>query len=792
MYLTTEVIIMVEIDKEHHGEIPEQLPVLPLRNMVVFPGVPTQLLVGREGSLKLVQEVLEKQRLVVVVAQKDAQLEAPEPIDLHAVGVVVYIHRAYKLPDGNMQILARGVQRIGIDEFTQLDPYMVARTHVIEEQLLHSEEELALANNLSQQFQKVVSLVPSLGEELRVTAVNLEKDPGQLADFVASGLDIAFDEKQELLAEPLVNKRLRRLNLLLNRELSILEMGHQIQDQIQEEMGQVQREHYLREQMRVIQKELGEEDSEVEELRLRLRKARLPVEIQKEAEREIERMAHIAEGAAEYTVVRTYLDWLLGLPWSKKSTDRIDIDRARRILDADHKGLEKIKERVLEFLSVRKLKKSSKGPIFCFVGPPGVGKTSLGRSIADSMGRKFARISLGGVRDESEIRGHRRTYVGALPGRIIQALRKAGRNNPVFMLDEIDKLGADFRGDPAAALLEVLDPEQNNTFVDHYLDVPFDLSNITFIATANQLDTIPPALRDRLEIIQLSGYTEDEKVEIVRSHILPRQLKEHGLARRKVSMDDVVLRQLIHGYTREAGLRNLEREVGRLCRKIARQVVEGKRGPFAVSPEQLIHYLGSERVQETTREERSAPGIVAGLAWTPVGGEVMFVEATQMKGGKGLTLTGQLGDVMKESAQIALSYVRSHAAEWRIDRDFFAEQDIHIHLPSGAIPKDGPSGGVAVATALLSLLTGRAVDEGIAMTGEVTLRGRVLPVGGIKEKVLAAHRAGMTKIVLPKRNERDLEDLSAKIHKEIEFVLVDDLSEVFAICLQGVAARRAA
>jgi len=783
---------MVEMGKEHHGEIPGQLPVLPLRNMVLFPGVPTQLLVGREGSLKLVQDILEKQRLVVVVAQKEAQKEAPQPNDLHAVGVVVYIHRAYKLPDGNMQILARGVQRVNLGEFIQLEPYMVARTHIIEEQLLHSEEELALANNLSQQFQKVISLVPSLGEELRVTAVNLEKDPGQLADFVASGLDIEFDEKQELLAEPVVDKRLRRLNWLLNRELSILEMGHQIQDQIQEEMGQVQREHYLREQMRVIQKELGEEDSEVDGLRLRLRKARLPAEVQREAEREIERMAHMADGAAEYTVVRTYLDWLLELPWSKKSNDRIDIDRARRILDADHKGLEKIKERVLEFLSVRKLKKSSKGPIFCFVGPPGVGKTSLGRSIADSMGRKFARISLGGVRDESEIRGHRRTYVGALPGRIIQALRKAGRNNPVFMLDEIDKLGADFRGDPAAALLEVLDPEQNNTFVDHYLDVPFDLSNITFIATANRLDTIPPALRDRLEIIELSGYTEDEKVEIVRSHILPRQLKEHGLARRKVSMDDTVMRQLIHGYTREAGLRNLEREVGRLCRKIARQVVEGKRGPFSITPEQLIHYLGSERIQETTREERNAPGIVAGLAWTPVGGEVMFVEATQMKGGKGLTLTGQLGDVMKESAQIALSYVRSHALEWRIDRDFFAEQDIHIHLPSGAIPKDGPSGGVAVATALLSLLTGRAVDEGIAMTGEVTLRGRILPVGGIKEKVLAAHRAGMTKIVLPKRNERDLEDLPKKIHKEIEFVLADDLAEVFAVCLKGVTVRRAA
>lgn len=783
---------MVEIDNQHHDKIPAQLPVLPLRNMVLFPGVPTQLLVGREGSLTLVQEALDKERLIVVVAQKDAGQETPEPVDLHPVGVVVYLHRAYKLPDGNMQILVRGVQRVHLEKFTQLEPYMIAQTRALEEEILQSEEELALANNLSQQFQKMVSLVPALGEELRVTAVNLEKDPGQLADFIASGLDLDFGDKQELLAELSVVKRLRRLNWLLNRELSILEMGHQIQGQIQEEMGQAQREHYLREQMRVIQNELGEGDSEVEELNVRLRKARLPAELEKEVAREIERMAHMADGSAEYTVARSYLDWLLALPWAKKSKDRIDLTRAKEILDADHKGLEQIKERVLEFLSVRKLKKSSKGPIFCFVGPPGVGKTSLGRSIADSMGRKFARISLGGVRDESEIRGHRRTYVGALPGRIVQALRKVEKNNPVFMLDEIDKLGADFRGDPAAALLEVLDPEQNHSFVDHYLDVPFDLSNVTFIATANQLDTIPPALRDRLEIIHLSGYTEDEKVEIVRSHILPRQLKEHGLARRKISMGDVVIRHLIGGYTREAGLRNLEREVGRLCRKIARQVVEGRRGPFVVTLADLVEYLGSERVQQTMREERSAPGIVAGLAWTPVGGEVMFVEATQMKGGKGLMLTGQLGDIMKESAQIALSYVRSHAVEWGIERDFFAEHDIHIHLPAGAIPKDGPSGGVAVSTALLSLLTGRSVGEGIAMTGEVTLRGRVLPVGGIKEKVLAAHRAGMTKVVLPKRNERDLEELPAKIHEEIEFVLVDDLTEVFAVCLQDEAVRRAA
>ncbi len=782
---------MVEIDSEYHGKIPRQLPVLPLRNMVVFPGVPTQLLVGREGSLRLMGDVLEKERLAIVTAQKDPEQENPQSQDLYTTGVVVYIHRSYKLPDGNLQILVRGVQRVNIKKIVQVEPYMIAQVCEVKDEILGSEEELALTHNLSQQFQKMVALVPSSGEDLQVTAMNLEKRSGQLADFIAAGLDIAFSEKQELLAEVSVIRRLQRLTLLLSRELSILEMGNQIQGQIQEEMGQAQREHYLREQMRVIQKELGEDDGELEGLHERLSKARLPKEVQKEAERELERLTHMPDGSAEYVVVRTYLDWFCELPWSKKTADRMDLQRAQHILDADHKGLEPIKERVLEYLSVRKLKKTSKGPIFCFVGPPGVGKTSLGRSIARSMGRKFVRISLGGVRDVAEIRGHRRTYVGALPGRIIQALRKAGSNNPVFMLDEIDKLGADFRGDPAAALLEVLDPEQNNTFTDHYLDVPFDLSRVMFIATANQLDTIPSALRDRLEIIQLSGYTEDEKVEIVGSHIMPRQLREHGLARRKVSMGDEVVRRLIRGYTREAGLRNLEREVGKLCRKIARQVVEGKSGPFAIASEELRDYLGTERVLETVCEEDGIPGVVAGLAWTPVGGEVMFVEATQMRGGKGLTLTGQLGDVMKESAQIALSYVRSHAEEWGVDRDFFANRDIHVHLPAGAIPKDGPSAGIAVATALLSLLTGRMVEGNIAMTGEVTLRGRVLPVGGIKEKLLAAHRAGISTVILPQHNARDLEELPTKIHREMNFVLVEDLSQVFSACL-GSVVRRAA
>jgi ATP-dependent Lon protease len=778
---------------KNKADFPEQLPVLPLRNMVIFPGVPTQLLVGRDGSLELVRTALKQGRVIVAVTQRDIQVEDPTPSDLYSVGIVGLIHRTINLPDGNMQLLLRGLQRVKLTEYVQREPYLVARVEALDESSEGGREELALAQNLSQLFQRMVALVPALGEDLQVTAINLEKQPVQLSHFVASGLDLDLAEKQKLLEESDIKRRLEALTVLLNSELAILEMGNQIQSQIQEEMGNVQREHYLREQMRVIQKELGEEgDGEMEELRQRLAKVKLPTEAREVASRELEKLAQMPSGAAEYTVARTYLDWIFELPWRKKSPERIDLVRARKILDADHKGLDKIKERLLEYLSVRKLKKDTKGPIFCFVGPPGVGKTSLGQSIARALGRKFVRISLGGVHDESEIRGHRRTYVGALPGRIIQGLRKAGTNNPVFMLDEIDKLGADFRGDPSAALLEVLDPEQNNTFADHYLDVPFDLSRVVFIATANQLDTIPPALRDRLEVIQLSGYTEDEKVEIAQSHILPRQLAEHGLVRRRVSIDEEAVRALIRGYTQEPGLRGLEREFGRICRKIARRVVGGERGPFAVVGAELASYLGSAKVHHSGREEVNGPGLVAGLAWTPVGGEVMYVEATKMKGNGGLTLTGQLGDVMRESAQIALSYIRSHAGEWNIAPDFFDAEEIHVHLPAGAIPKDGPSAGVAVATALLSLLTDKVVREDIAMTGEVTLRGRVLAVGGIKEKVLAAHRIGIEQVILPRRNERDLDELPAQIRRKMRFVLVDDLIDVFAVCFAEQSVRRAA
>ena len=773
--------------------IPDQLPVLPMRNMVIFPGVPTQLLVGRDGARELIRSAMEQGRIIAAVTQRDIAVDDPAPSDLSRVGIVGLIHRTFDLPDGNIQVLLRGLQRVKLTKYVQKKPFLIASVETIEEEVSEDREELALAQNLSQLFQKVVSLVPALSDELQVTAINLEKQPPQLSNFVASGLDIDLQEKQKLLEENNIKTRLQALTVTLNSELAILEMGNQIQAKIEQEMGEIQRDHYLREQMRVIQKELGEEGAgEIDELRERLVRAKLPTEVDEIASRELEKLAQMPSSAAEYTVGRNYLDWIFDLPWRTKSRDRIDLGRVRKILDADHKGLEKIKERLLEYLSVRKLKKDTKGPIFCFVGPPGVGKTSLGQSIARALGRIFVRISLGGVHDESEIRGHRRTYVGALPGRIVQGLRKAGTSNPVFMLDEIDKLGADFRGDPAAALLEVLDPEQNNTFADHYLDMPFDLSKIVFIATANQLDTIPPALRDRLEVIQLSGYTEEEKVEIAQSHILPRQLAEHGLQRRRVSMVEKAVRALIRGYTQEPGLRGLEREFGRICRKVARQVVGGERGPFEIGVEELEGYLGSVKVLHTGREEITGPGLVAGLAWTPVGGEVMYVEATRMKGRGGLTLTGQLGDVMRESAQIALSYMRSHAGEWDIAPDFFDTEEIHVHLPAGAIPKDGPSAGVTVATALLSLLTGRSVRDDIAMTGEITLRGRVLAVGGVKEKVLAAHRAGITQVILPQRNERDLDELPPQIRRTMLFTLVENLVEVFAASIAERTVRQAA
>jgi ATP-dependent Lon protease len=659
-------------------------------------------------------------------------------------------------------------------------------------------EELALASHLLVQYQRLVDLT-ALPEPLKIAARDLQVDSGAFADFVATTLpSITRQAQLRLLWEPSVRARLRELTMLVGQELELLEMGQKIQSQVQQEMGQRQREHVLREQLRAIQRELGtSEEDAAHTLRTRVESARLPEAARAEAERELERLESMPAGAAEATVSRTYLDWILAMPWSKRSKEKADIDRASRILDQDHEGLGKIKERILEYVAVRKLRgqqQGGRGPVLLLVGPPGVGKTSLGRSVARGLGRKFARMSLGGVHDEAEIRGHRRTYVGAMPGRLVQALRKAGTRNPVIQLDEIDKVGADHRGDPSSALLEVLDPEQNHAFVDHYLDVPIDLSEVVFLATANQLDRIPAALRDRMEVLQLSGYSEEEKVRIARKHLLPKQLKASGLGRRKVEMDDDALRRIIRGYTREAGLRNLERELANVGRKLARKVVEGGKGPFRIGAADVRGYLGIEKtsIDEQVRDDLGAtPGLVAGLAWTPSGGEVLYVEATQMPG-EGLRLTGQLGDVMKESAQIALSYVRSHANSWELADGFLQGQEIHVHFPAGAVPKDGPSAGVALTTALVSLLTDTPVRRDVAMTGEVTLRGRVLPVGGVEAKVLAAHRAGMTTVILPRRNARDVEELPESVQEAMEFILVDDVAEALSASLSQDACQRKA
>ena len=772
---------------------PIRLPVLPTRNLLLFPGMATQVLVGRPFSKKLVERAVEGGSPVALVLQRDGDVEDPQPLDLHTVGVRAEIQRVQRLPDNQLQVLVQAVAKVQLSDFAFDGTVWEAAASPFEDRGLGGKEVEALAYNLSQLFQKMVSLSPNLSDELRVAAINMEKKPGELADFIAAGLDAPVQEKQEILAEASVRSRLKQLTVLLNREIDVLEMGHKIQNQVREEMGETQRQHFLRQQMRAIKEELGEgEGDEVQDLRQRLDKARLPEAVRDEAERELQRLEQMTPASAEFGVGRNYLEWVLALPWNVRTRERLDLAKARSVLDRDHQGLGAIKERIMEYLAVRRLNKGLKSPIFCFVGPPGVGKTSLGRSIARALGRKLVRLSLGGVRDEAEIRGHRRTYVGALPGRIIQSLRQAGSRNPVMLLDEIDKLGADFRGDPAAALLEVLDPEQNTDFVDHFLDVPFDLSDVLFVATANQLESIPPALRDRLEIIQLSSYTEEEKVAIARTHLLPRQLRVHGLQRRKIRVDDEALRALVRGYTSEAGVRNLERELGRLCRKLALKVVEGHRGAMRITTESLHGFLGAAKIRLPSQESLAAPGIVAGLAWTPVGGEVMHIEATRMPGDKRLTLTGQLGEVMKESAQIALSYVRAKAKDWGIPGDFFSASDIHVHFPAGAIPKDGPSAGVATACALLSLLSGKVVRPGLAMTGEITLRGRVLPVGGIKEKVLAAHRAGLKQVILPRENEEDLSELPDAVRKEMEFVLVDDLADAFAACFGRDSVRRAA
>ena len=770
--------------------IPDELPILPLRDTVLFPNSFMPLAVARESSVRLIDDAISGGKVIGVFTQRDATVEEPQQNDLFRVGTASQIHKMFKLPDGSLRLIVQGLERLTLDEVTATRPYLRARAHSVPETLYETDrlEIDALLRNIKTNFQRVVSLSPLLSDDLQALAANIA-DPGRLADFIASSLTtLDTPVKQEVLETLDVRTRMDALNRILIKELEVLELGSKIQSQVQSEVGKNQREYFLREQMKAIQKELGEGDDqtkEIEELQQKIEAAGMPEAVKKEAQRELERLAKMPVAAAEYTVSRTYLDWLVMLPWQKRTDDVIDLRRTKDVLDADHTGLEKAKDRILEYLAVRKLNPEVKGPILCFVGPPGVGKTSLARSIAQSLSRKFVRVSLGGMRDEAEIRGHRRTYIGALPGQIIQGLRRAESKNPVFILDEIDKLGADFRGDPASALLEVLDPEQNSTFRDHYLDVPFDLSDVLFITTANVLDPVPAALRDRMEVLEIPGYTEEEKLAIAREHLVAKQVQNHGLTPDQLVITDQAISAIVRGYTREAGVRNLEREIAAVCRKAARRRAEGNLEPLAVTADVVTELLGAPRfLDEEIHERTKEPGVAIGLAWTPAGGDVLFIEASRMPGTGSLTLTGQLGEVMKESARAALSWFRAHAPAYGADPDFFKNAEIHLHVPSGAIPKDGPSAGVTIATALASEVTRRPVRGDIAMTGEITLSGRVLPVGGIKEKVLAARRAGIREIILPRQNEKNVnEDLTAELRKELTIHLVQSVDEVLLLAL---------
>jgi len=767
-------------------EIPEELSIIPIREAVLYPKMILPLMVSQEPLVKLIDAALLSHKIVGVVAVKSKEVEKVKPEDLFASGCAAYILKMIKMPDNSLRLLIQGTIRLRLTEFTQQDPYIRARVVPLKDQVEKSPDIPALMLGVKNTFQKMVEMMPNLPAELALMAMNLE-EPGALADLVASTLNIPLEDKQAILEMLNVKERLERVNLFLTKELSVAELSSRIQSQVREGIDKSQREYYLREQLKAIQKELGERDEravEIEELRRRLMAAKLPPEALKEGERELDRLAKMPPAAAEYTVSRTYLDWLIELPWAVSTPDNLEIAQAQKVLDEDHYDLEKVKKRILEYLSVRKLKADMKGPILCFVGPPGTGKTSVGKSIAKALGRKFIRLSLGGVRDEAEIRGHRRTYVGALPGRIIQGIRKAGSSNPVFMLDEIDKLGLDFRGDPAAALLEVLDPEQNYAFSDHYLDVPFDLSKVMFVTTANILDPVPPALRDRMEVLDLPGYTEEDKLKIAKNYLVPKQIEAHGLSAAKIKMEDEALRRVILDYTREAGVRNLEREIANICRGIARQVAEGREAPPVIRVASISSFLGPAKFFSEVAERTSEPGVAVGLAWTPTGGDILFVEATRMKGRKGFSLTGQLGEVMKESAQAALSYIRAKAKTLKIPENFFDHSDLHIHVPAGAIPKDGPSAGVTMLAALTSLLTGKPARSDVAMTGEITLRGLVLPVGGIKEKVLAAKRAGITTVILPKKNEKDLEEIPEQVKKDLKFHFVQRMDEVVRLALK--------
>ena len=772
--------------------IPQELAVLPLRDTVVFPESMTPLAIGQERSIKLVDDVVGGDRMLALLATRDPDNEQPGFKDLYEVGTAAVIHKMIRVPDGTLRVLVQGLRRIRLEEPVQVEPYLVGRFVEVPDVLEETPEVEALTRNVQALFARIIALVPYLPEELELAAANVD-DPSALCHLVASTLRLKTEEKQELLEDVSVEQRLRHVSRILNRELEVFELGTRIQSQVQSEMEKGQREFFLRQQMKAIQDELGESDperAEVEELRERLQSIALPEDVRKAAERELSRLERLPSAAAEHGVIRTYLEWILTLPWDASTPDNLDLEHAQSVLDHDHYDLEKVKERIIEYLAVSKLKDDLSGPILCFVGPPGVGKTSLGHSIANALGRKFVRISVGGVRDEAEIRGHRRTYIGAMPGTIIRALRDAESRNPVFLIDEIDKMGNDFRGDPSSAMLEVLDPEQHSTFRDHYLDLPFDLSKVLFICTANTTDTIPSPLLDRMDVIQLSGYTEDEKFGIARKYLIPKQLRAHGLTTRRVAIHDKALRLVIREYTREAGVRNLERQIAALLRKAATQIARGAAEKLKVDEARAREWLGPRRFSHEVRKRTSEPGVATGLAWTPAGGEILFIEAGAYEGKGRLKLTGQLSEVMQESAQTAFSWVRSRAVSLQLDPEWFAAHDVHIHVPAGAVPKDGPSAGVAMATAIVSLVTGRPVANDVGMTGEVTLTGQVLPIGGVREKVLAAQRAGLKRVILPRENGSDLEELPEDAREAMEFVLADELPQVLAAALDGKAAAR--
>jgi ATP-dependent Lon protease len=790
-----------EFEKDMNEDIIEEsesYPVMPLRNTVLFPQQVIPIYIGREKSLKLINELPASSKHIVVVAQEDGSIEDPNPDEMYSFGTLAVVLKVFDMPDNSKSAIVQGIDRVKILSFKEKEPYYRAVVQRLSDNVPSEDIELdALGNNLRQVFSELIQVAPNLSEEHTGMLSNIQK-PSRLADRTVSLLTVPNPEKQEVLEELDVKKRVEKAIKILSREIQRIKLGEEIQTEVHDEIAKSQREYYLREQMKAIKRELGEDESQVElkEIEDAIKEAKMPEDAEKVALKELDRLSKIPSQSPEYTVSRTYLDWLTELPWSKTSEDSINVKDAKSILDKDHYGLEKVKERILEYLAVRALKMRKdpegalRGPLLCFAGPPGVGKTSLGRSIARSMGREFVRISLGGVRDEAEIRGHRRTYIGALPGRIIQSLKKAGTNNPVFMLDEIDKLGGDFRGDPSSALLEVLDPEQNNTFADHYLEVDFDLSKVMFISTANYRDPIPPALRDRMEIIEFSGYIEDEKVQIAKQHLIPKQMKENALTNKDVALDETGIKELINSYTREAGVRNLEREIANVFRKVARDKIEKNTKKIKVNKKKVSDYLGAPRFYSELAERTTKPGVVTGLAWTAAGGDILFIEASKMKGKGRLTLTGQLGDVMKESATAAMTYVRSHTDILGLDEDFNENTDIHVHVPAGAIPKDGPSAGVGMFTAIVSLLTGIPVKNRVAMTGEITLRGNVLPVGGVKEKITAAHRAGIKTIILPDHNRKDLEEIPDHIKKDLDFHFAKEMMDVTDFALPGLNGRK--